>query len=467
MAGEVIYQTARGLLLYGRQLREGNLTRKRFFDEIDPNEGAWRGASEGIGSVAKTPGLRFFDSKRQSLAFGPGAGLALGVSIGSQSLRAALVDANGELHHRYEAERMPDQLELEPGELLDRMRDGVAEVLSRALNDKALLVDGALPFLGVSTAWPAPVTRDKRTVGYALRHDLWRHGQRLDEMVATHLSLDPQLSNAINDAAAAAVGVADLQTNEIRHLDQPFPRLSMVLRLAGGVGGSTIVVEAPTEEPGRGISSGFPTSILTGGVDHLSGEIGHIPVELQLVHDLNKTKTRGLSVLKPLPCSCTTDEERSRSHLEAFASAGALARRIDAKAPLAEVAARILKEPDKPAHTKALQDVGELIAASLAGPVAVFNPATLVLTGAMAVPEVEKSVRIGLERVRVFGSLPEVSVLDEDENKFIGVKGAGLVVLRRKIFRRFHKILGVPKKSLQASVRNATAPLTEIPWSGT
>ena len=109
---------------------------------------------------------------------------------------------------------MPDQLELEPGELLDRMRDGVAEVLSRALNDKALLVDGALPFLGVSTAWPAPVTRDKRTVGYALRHDLWRHGQRLDEMVATHLSLDPQLSNAINDAAAAAVGVADLQKRD-------------------------------------------------------------------------------------------------------------------------------------------------------------------------------------------------------------------------------------------------------------
>ena len=241
----------------------------------------------------------------------------------------------------------------------------------------------------------------------------------------------------------------------------------MVLRLAGGVGGSTIVVEAPTEEPGRGISSGFPTSILTGGVDHLSGEIGHIPVELQLVHDLNKTKTRGLSVLKPLPCSCTTDEERSRSHLEAFASAGALARRIDAKAPLAEGGrpdpqGTRQARPHKSATGRRRAD-RRLAGRSRRR----FNPATLVLTGAMAVPEVEKSVRIGLERVRVFGSLPEVSVLDEDENKFIGVKGAGLVVLRRKIFRRFHKILGVPKKSLQASVRNATAPLTEIPWSST
>lgn len=464
MAGEVIYQTARGLLLYGRQLREGNLTRKRFFEEIDPKDGAFRVASDEIGSVAKTPGLRFFDSKRQSLAFGPGAGLVLGVSLGSQSLRVALVDANGELHHKYEGERMPDQLELEPEELLDRMRAGAAEVLGKALEDKALLVNGALPFLGVSTAWPAPVTRDKHTVGYALRHDLWRHGQRLDEMVAAHLSLDLRLSNAINDAAAAAIGVAHLQTNEPQHLDQTFPRLAMVLRLAGGIGGSTIVVEAPTEEPGRGISSGFPTSILTGGVDHLSGEIGHVPVELQLVAELNKTKTRGLGALKPLPCSCTTDEDRSRSHLEAFASAGALAQRIDRKAPLAEVAARILDEPEKPAHKKALQDVGALIAASLAGPVAVFNPATLVLTGAMAVPEVEKSVRSGLSKVRVFGSLPEVSVLDDEENKFIGVKGAGMVVLRRKIFRRFPEILGVPKKSLKASVRNATVPLTELPW---
>ena len=464
MAGESIYHTARGLLLYGRQLREGNLTRQRFFEKIDPKESAWRMASEDIGSVAKAPGLRFFDSRRQSLAFGPGAGLALGVSLGSQSLRAALVDANGALHHKFEGERMPDQLHLEPEALLDRMREVIEVVLRKGLKDKTLQVDGALPFLGISTAWPAPVTRQKTTVGFALRHDRWHHGQRLDKMVAAHLSLEPRLSNAINDAAAAAIGVAFRQTNEPQHLDQPFPRLAMVLRLAGGIGGSTIVVEAPTEEPGLGISSGFPTSILTGGVDHLAGEIGHVPVEQRLVGELNKSRKRGLGTLKPLPCSCTDENDRSSLHLEAFASAGALARRIDPKAPTSEVAARILKDPDKPVHKKGLQDVGELIAAALAGPVAVLNPATLVLTGAMAVPEVERTVRTGLEKVHVFGTPPEVSILDDDENKYIGVKGAGIAVLRRKIFRRFPDILGVPKKTLKSSVREATEPLKEIPW---
>jgi predicted NBD/HSP70 family sugar kinase len=463
-AGTISEETARGLLLYGKQIRSGSLTRKRFFSKIDPEDNAFRDAAKYIGAVSKDPGLQFFRSAKQSLAFGPGAGLSLGVSLGSQSLRAALVDANGELHHKHEGARLPNQLQLQQYDLLGRIREGVEPVLEAALEDESLLVDGSLPFLGVSVAWPAPVTRKKRTLGYALRHDNWRHGDPLDELVAAELSLDPALSHAINDAAAAAIGVAYLQTNEEKHLDQKVPRLAMVVRLAGGIGGSTIVVEPPTDGKGLGMTSGFIASILTGGADHVAGEIGHIPVDSQLVERLNAECPDGLGPLAPDHCSCSTDPDRYSNHLEAFAGAGALAERIDESAPHAEVAARVLAEPDKKMHKKALEDVGTLVGASLAGPIAVLNPATIVLTGAMAVPAVEQTLRAEVKRAHVFGSTPEISILREGENDFIGVKGAGLAVIRRRVFRRFPEILGVPKRALKGSVASVTVPLKEIPW---
>jgi predicted NBD/HSP70 family sugar kinase len=462
--GTISEATARGLLLYGKQIRAGSLTRKRFFSKIGPEDNAFRDAAKYIGAVHREPGLQFFRSAKQSLAFGPGAGLALGVALGSQSLRAALVDANGELHHKHEGDRVPNQLQLQQHELLGRIREGVGAVLDAALEDESLLVDEALPFLGVSVAWPAPVTREKRTLGYALRHDRWRHGDPLDQLVASELSLDPDLSHAINDAGAAAIGVAYLQTNEQKHLAQKVPRLAMVVRLAGGIGGSTIVVEPPTDADGLGITSGFLASILTGGADHVAGEIGHIPVDSRLVERLNAECPDGLGSLVARQCSCSTDPDRYANHLEAFASAGALAERIDKDAPHAEVAARVLAEPDKKVHKKALGDVGALVGASLAGPIAVLNPATIVLTGAMAVPAVEKTLRAEVKRAHVFGTTPEISILDKDENSFIGVQGAALAVIRRRIFRRFPEILGVPKSALKASVAAATEPLREIPW---
>lgn len=97
--GEANVKVAHGLLKKGPAI--GN--RQDFLRStlrVAPN--TFRSDNNGgmIGAVGSEEGVRFFDSsKRNSLAFGPGAGLVVGISIGYESLRAAIFDANGQHHH--------------------------------------------------------------------------------------------------------------------------------------------------------------------------------------------------------------------------------------------------------------------------------------------------------------------------------------------------------------------------------
>src|SRR5262249_36499546 len=160
--------------------------------------------------------------------FGPGAGLAVGVSLGTESLRATLVDANGWRYHSHESPPRPDQLELDPAAVLDRIAEAVSVVLDDALRDEKLLVDGALPLLGWSVAWPSPVDRDYRPVGHALAHPHWHRGQPLDQRVRRRLNVPGVPSFALNDAHAAAIAVAFRQTHQSDYLDWKHPRLAIV-----------------------------------------------------------------------------------------------------------------------------------------------------------------------------------------------------------------------------------------------
>lgn len=445
-------------------MRENNMTRADFCELLHIKDSLLRQRGEKLGVMSSQPGLRFFDAERNALAFGPGAGLVLSASIGTQSLRAALVDANGLLHCKTEAERDTEQLAAHPDDLLNRLRDTFGEVLERAFDEKELLVGGKLPLMRAAVAWPAPVTREKQTVGHALQSNGWRLGDPLDRRVAQKLKLPRDRSSAINNTAAAAVGVAYLKTTTPEHILQPTPRLAMVLRLSGGVGGATIVIEPMEVNDELGPTSGFRRSILTGGLDHLAGEIGHVPVEPALIEKLNQDLLDGLGRVEAATCSCIPPGAKSPGHLEAYAGAGAVAQRIDPSAPQIEVAERMLAEPEKDIHLQALRDVGTLVGKSLVAPVAMLNPASIVITGALAVDPVAGAIETALGQDHALGTMPEVTPLDSAENDYIRVKGAGLVVLRANLLRELPNLLKGAKATLPGKVKRLTMPLSNIPW---
>jgi predicted NBD/HSP70 family sugar kinase len=465
--GSVRVRVARGLLLHGEQIRDGTLSRRRFLQGIGVDNGTLRSAAGELGVKLRSPGLRFFDSEKSRISFGPGAGLALGVSLGSESLRATLVDANGECRIEYEGEAMPGQLAEPPEVLLDRIRDAAGAVLTQAYGDEALTVDGAVPFLGLSVAWPTPLTRGKLPVGHALRHHAWRSGTPVTHHVVNHLGIDGKRSNALNDAAAAAIAVAYGQTSKRDHLEQRHPRLTVTLRIAGGIGSGMVVVEPPQDDPEFGRTSGFPKSVLIGGTDHHAGEIGHVPANMALIEKLNESRPDGLAPFEPHRCSCSPADDPKLDHLESYAAGPALAQRIDPARPHGEVVRRILDDPERETHRRALEDVGTLVGDALIGPLAMLNPASVVLTGTLAVPAVEKSMKTTLARVHQFGGQPTVSAIeDPGVNKFIRARGAALVVLRHHVHRELAGILDGPEAVVRDKVRNLTTPLTAHPWEG-
>lgn len=459
-------RVARGLLLYGEQIRQGRLTRKAFLEKIgNVSEGAFRNAGGEIGATGSGEGLRFFDSRQYDRPqFGPSAGLVVGVSLGQQSLRAGLFDANGILHHPLEDDPHPNQLGAHPEEILGRIRAAVDGVMAKAFEDSSLLVEGRLPFMGVSVAWPCPVNRQKNPVGNAL-HPGWDSAQTLDGKVAKAVSIEPARAHAINDTAAAAVAVAHRISTEPAHLDQRSSRLAIVLRLAGGVGGASIVVEGRQEDSALGPTSGFAKSRLTGGVDHLAGEIGHAPIPKCLIDELNKrTPSCGLRKMKAHRCSCVGPDEPVPDHLEAYVSGASLARRLAPRSDPGIVVKHMLEEPEAPAHKQVLEDMGTLVGQVMTAPAAMLNPASIFLTGALAVPLVRESVETRLHDAHCYGKQPEVKLLTPEEDRFIRAKGAALVVLRREVHREIPNILGGKIKGLPQKVAALTVPFDEEGW---
>jgi predicted NBD/HSP70 family sugar kinase len=463
--GSVRIKVARGLLLHGEQIRDGALSRRRFLDEIGVDNGTLRSAAGKLGVKLRDPGVRFFQSEKSRIGFGPGAGLALGVSLGFESLRATLVDANGECRVRYEGEPMPGQLAEPPEILLDRIRHGAGAVLAQAYGDEALTVNGAVPFLGLAVAWPTPLTRGKLPVGHALEHHAWRSGTPVTHHVASHLGIHGDRSHALNDAAAAAVAVAYEQTNRREHLEQRHPRMLVTLRVAGGIGSGMVVIEPPQDDAEFGRTSGFAKSVLIGGTDHHAGEIGHVPANLTLVAQLNEERPDGLGPLEPHRCSCTPADEPQLGHLESYAAAPALAQRLDPSRPHGEVVRRVLDDPDHEPHRRALEDSGTLVADALVGPLAMLNPASIVLTGALAGPAMEGAMKKTLAKGHRFGGQPTVAAVDDASlNKFIRAKGAALVVLRHHVHRELAGILDGTERVVCDKVRNLTTPLVAHPW---
>src|SRR5438046_796078 len=96
MSHPSLLTVARGILLHGGLDPAERLHRRRLLETLKVADATFRNAGEKLGARTDEPGLRFFDSSIAGrLAFGPGAGLVVGVAVGTESLRAAIVDANG------------------------------------------------------------------------------------------------------------------------------------------------------------------------------------------------------------------------------------------------------------------------------------------------------------------------------------------------------------------------------------
>lgn len=435
---------AQAILLHASPQTGQRLARADVLKAANVKSEAFRYSAEGLGAKASDRGLAFFDtSERGKISFGPGAGLAVGVSVGAETVRAVLVDVNGWTYHHHESEHVTNQLDQHPATLIARIGDAIRQVLADTFEHTAgLLVNGCLPLLGYGVAWPTSIDRDYKPNGNTLSHAAWRGGQRLTGRIAQAMRIEEARSYALNDAHAAAIAVAYRDTHLSGYHDRRFPKLTLVIRLAGNIGAGIIIVEHPRRDQQNRIISGFPSSILLAGFDNHAGEIGHAPVAKSTLAKLARNRPKGLPSLTAQPCTCSAPGDPTAEHLQAYASVLALTRRIDPRRSRRETLKKVLANPTNARHERALMDTGALVADTLLGPVATLNPGEIVLTGSLAIPIVKKEIQARIENAHKLGTTPIVSLIDDQqENDFLRAQGAALAIIRRSVHRRLDELL--------------------------
>jgi predicted NBD/HSP70 family sugar kinase len=455
-----LLRASHGLLLYGQQIAEGALSRRDLLRLANVPETTFRSAARDLGGTGRSSGTRFFESPPGGLRFGPSAGLVLAVSVGSTSLRAAIVDANGALHHRYEATPQAAQSMLPPGPMLERIRAAISAVLEQAFEDPALLSGDRLPLLGLAVTWATPIDAAGHSLGSLLEHPSWRIAP-LKSLVANRLRAPHDRSSVLRIAAACAIADAWRESRKPEAPQQAGPRLNMVVRLAGTTTAASVIVDPPNKSE-EGVESGFLTSRTIGGVDHLAGEIAHLPVDLALVEQLNRGRPHDLGKLTPRACSCGAPA--SAAHLENFISTHSVAVRLKPGSEWPILGGEVEANPDREPYRRALSDVGTLLGGALTGPSAMLNPAAIALVGPLALPPVRQAVESRLHQAQLLGTLPEVRLFGQETDRFLAVQGAGLAVLRRWLFRRFGALIGGPIKQHGPRIEQLTIPLRRQDW---
>jgi predicted NBD/HSP70 family sugar kinase len=460
-----VLKVAQGILLHGSAETGRYLRRPKLFKALDDLPlSTFRSAGEQLGAIQSDPGLGFFDlSVQGKIAFGPGAGLVVGISVGAESVRALLVDANGWEYCPTESDALENQTAAEPGVLLSRIKSTVAQVLAEASKRSNLMVDGGLPLLGWAVAWPTAIDRDGKPSDYALSHPSWSNGQALGQRVQLELGIPDMPTYALNDAHAAAIAIAHYETHRQRRTPWLIPHLTLVLRLAGNISGAVIVLEPP-----KGETSGFLNSILLGGVDNHAGAIGHAPIALETVASLNAVRNAGLAEerageladLTPQACSCMPPDDGVRHHLEAYASVFALTKRVYGESRSRHDAlTAILQAPVEERHAAALRDVGALVGEALLGPIAVLNPAMIKISGSLALATVSEEIENRIRNAHQLGTQPEISTIKGRVNDFIRAKGAALAMIRNDVHREFPNLLGGDKDETATRVGDLTQNL--------
>ncbi len=447
------------------------------------------------------------------LRFGPALGLVLGLSVGTESLRAVLVDANGVVVAECEALPQVNRLrDVSPEQVLAEIKAAARAVLTAALEDDELLierkVDGraqsVLPLVGVSTGWPSPLDMStKIPIGRYLSHR-WSHAKRaVDTEVALalgSLNLERWRSHALPEAHAVAVGAAFDASRTADSHESDRVHTAMTIRIGGGLSGAAMVIESHRtianndkadtlrqrgsdgfinefhvlgeDTTDRARVSGFCWSRVIGGCHSLAGTIGHVPITAAT---LERCDDRSPEELAPLDLEwrCNCDEKK---HIGAFASALGLVRRFratralghwDEKWPPAEGEGNSILEgfedvKDLPLVKDALYAIGRLVGTSIRDAVLLLDPKTITVVGPIVTDEVREGIEkeLGVSRARGHGATPQVRLLMDDENTYAVPRGAALAVFQEQVFRRLPLLLPNPGELLRL-VHPVTSAMVE------
>lgn len=399
---------------------------------------------------------------RRPLRLGPACGAMLSFSLGTESLRCAVVDANGRLWCEMRADARADQLAMTPQALLQRVVLLAADVLEEAVQEAELVGElGALPLIGVSSAWPTPLSRRGHAAeGHALSHPDWFASPASNDLPARIAEafgapFTPEKCHALNDVNADVLAVAFARTRG-RYGEQPDPpreeRLTVVVRVGGGIGAGTIIVA-----PHRNDRLAFIDSRIISGTTGFAGELGHLPVARSDIDALHAGRQMRLADIDydGWACSCGAVH-----HLEAVASAAALMRRLEASGYVLRSSPA---EPWTPGLEDALadndhlmrraqQDIGQLLGHSMASAILMYDPYSVTLTGFLARPEVINGIR---REQWVWGTLGDSVLLDRltgEDNAYSGVRGAALAAIRARVYRRFEVLLGSERERQKLTV---------------
>jgi predicted NBD/HSP70 family sugar kinase len=430
-------------------------------------------SERSVSNVLRDLGPRGLMTGGHPAKLGPGLGLCLGISVGRESLRAALIDANGDVHKPVSRSPFRRQLEKSPKVILKRIKRIADDVLAQGLADPALWPSDqpGLNLLGVSVAWPSPLDRAGRPRGSALKDGAWFAPVRdtgqiptLQERVAAALGppFTPEHVYAVNDANAHALAVV-FRGSRLRAGEQETDqwRVVLVVRVSGGLGAATMLSAPHTE---RRLS--FIDSKLIAGTNGLAGELGHLPVDKQVIVERNRDCPAGLVKFKYERAECSCGE--GRHHLEAFASADALMSRLEASGMAVPHGTRgetslvrSIFSGEVPAiYEHARTDVGRILGRTLANPILMLDPYSITLTGSLASEELRKGVLLerGMWRSAI-GDDVRVNFLSGEANVYAGVRGAALAMIRNFVYRQMGDVIG--EKARTGLPLNYTAPVLD------
>jgi predicted NBD/HSP70 family sugar kinase len=437
-------------------------------------------AAEAVARLRKDGYL----ASTRPLRLGPETGVVLGVSLGRESLRAAVIDANGAVRARAEAKPVESRLRRQtPNETLDDIANVANDALAEAITESAaaeqdpahgetLFVKrrvgegdrSALPLLGVAVAWPTPIHRyNKHPTGgkptLASLHDRW-WGKDLRKLVADRLGLEQNKVSAVNDANAAAIATV---FDKIRATYEPTAKrdtsdkdlpeyqptnIALTVRIGGGVGAGTVAVGAysPTH------FSAFNDAALIETESGLAGEVGHLVVNSGLLERINAHRGELPELVADAKCDCGEP-----GHLEAYASATAFVQRLarleddvlgelglskdDSRGNASimhDVIARIEQEGAHPTVERALQDMGLLLGNALAGTVLMLSPSSITLAGSAACEPLSKGFTAGLNGAGAFFGSDDIPITSTTgiRNRYSSARGAALCVFRSLIYRQ-------------------------------
>jgi len=393
--------------------------------------------------------------RRDPLRFGSGSGLVLSFEVGVEDLRGALVDANGGTFCDRSADADPTQLGGDPSHLLDRLKALARQILEAGFTfidadgNKLTDSDGCLPLIGTTVAWPAPVGRDGFAHGHAFADKQW-HAVPLSRRVGATLGgpfEDLRRVDGINAANAAVMAVVFDRTRlRSGESETAHSEIAMVVRLQGGISAGTMQIAR--HRPGQPLA--FIKSRLVVGTNGFAGELGHLPISTSIRESINADRPRRLAEISDWWCSC-----QQRGHLEGLASVRALMQRlrqssgyeIEVDAPMGPQITKLLENPDE-VLGRALHDVGRLIGGALASPILMLDPASITLSGYLALDSVVDGVRRE-QHTWSTGVSNSVTIdrLDGTANELVEVRGAALAMFRRQLYRDMSKLIDPDKRA--------------------